>query len=48
MMIAKGKIQNIQVTVGAQNFAFIGGAVGIASGEILFKQFLTQFKIKLR
>ena len=34
MMIAKGKIQNIEVTVGAQNFAFIGGAVGIASGEI--------------
>ena len=34
MMIAKGKIQNIDVIVGAQNFSFIGGAVGIASGEI--------------
>ena len=37
MMIAKGKIQNIDVTVGAQNFKFIGGAVGIASGEIFIK-----------
>ena len=34
MMIAKGKIQNIDVIAGAQNFGFIGGAVGIASGEI--------------
>ena len=34
MMIAKGKIQNTDVIVGAQNFLFIGGAVGIASGEI--------------
>ncbi len=34
MMIAKGKIQNIDVIAGAQNFAFIGGAVGIASAEI--------------
>jgi len=34
MMIAKGKIQNIDVIVGAQNFFYIGGAVGIASGEI--------------
>ena len=37
MMIAKGKIQNTSVTVGAQNFSFIGGAVGIASGEIFIK-----------
>jgi len=37
MMIAKGKIQNIDVTVGAQNFSFIGGAVGIASGEIFIR-----------
>ena len=37
MMIAKGKIQNIDVTVGAQNFSFIGGAVGIASGEIFIQ-----------
>ena len=36
-MIAKGKIQNIDVTVGAQNFSFIGGAVGIASGEIFIQ-----------
>lgn len=34
MMIAKGKIQNIEVIAGAQNFSFIGGAVGIASAEI--------------
>ena len=37
MMIAKGKIQNVDVTVGAQNFNFIGGAVGIASGEIFIR-----------
>tara|TARA_B110000444_G_C18803892_1_gene578908 strand:- start:407 stop:1324 length:918 start_codon:yes stop_codon:yes gene_type:complete len=37
MMVAKGKIQNIDVTVGAQNFSFIGGAVGIASGEIFIR-----------
>ena len=37
MMVAKGKIQNIDVTVGAQNFNFIGGAVGIASGEIFIR-----------
>ena len=36
-MIAKGKIQNIDVTIGAQNFNFIGGAVGIASGEIFIR-----------
>jgi len=37
MMVAKGKVQNIDVTVGAQNFSFIGGAVGIASGEIFIR-----------
>ena len=37
MMIAKGKIKNIDVTVGAQNFNFIGGAVGIASGEVFIR-----------
>ncbi len=37
MMIAKGKVQGIDVTVGAQNFKFIGGAVGIASGEIFIQ-----------
>ena len=33
ILIAEGKINNIQVTVGAQNFDFIGGSVGAASGE---------------
>ena len=37
MMIAKGKLNGIDVTVGAQNFKFIGGAVGIASGEIFIR-----------
>ncbi len=31
--IAKGKIQNIEVVVGAQDFRFIGGSFGAASGE---------------
>ncbi len=31
--IAKGKIQDIEVTVGAQDFRFIGGSFGAASGE---------------
>ena len=33
ILIAEGKINNIKVTVGAQNFDFIGGSVGAASGE---------------
>jgi len=33
IMIASGKLKNINVTVGAQNFSFIGGSVGAASGE---------------
>jgi len=33
MMIASGKLKGINVTVGAQNFSFIGGSVGAASGE---------------
>ena len=33
ILIAEGKLSNIQVTVGAQNFDFIGGSVGAASGE---------------
>ena len=33
IMIASGKLKGINVTVGAQNFAFIGGSVGSASGE---------------
>lgn len=33
ILIAEGTINNIQVTVGAQNMAFIGGSVGAASGE---------------
>ena len=32
-MIASGKLKGINVTVGAQNFSFIGGSVGAASGE---------------
>ena len=31
--IASGKVENIQVTVGAQDFRFIGGSFGAASGE---------------
>ncbi|MDA9092151.1 acetyl-CoA carboxylase carboxyl transferase subunit beta [Pelagibacteraceae bacterium] len=31
--IAKGKVENIEVTVGAQDFRFIGGSFGAASGE---------------
>ena len=34
-MIAKGKINNIDVTVGAINFDFIGGSVGAAEGEAI-------------
>ena len=33
IMIASGKLKEINVTVGAQNFSFIGGSVGAASGE---------------
>ena len=33
ILIAKGKIKNINVTVGAQDFRFIGGSFGAASGE---------------
>ena len=33
ILIAKGKIKNIDVTVGAQDFRFIGGSFGAASGE---------------
>ena len=31
--IAKGKVKNIDVIVGAQDFSFIGGSFGAASGE---------------
>ena len=31
--IAKGKVDNINVTVGAQDFRFMGGSFGMASGE---------------
>ena len=31
--IATGKVKNIQITVGAQDFRFIGGSFGAASGE---------------
>jgi|TARA_Y100000817_G_scaffold119060_1_gene93349 acetyl-CoA carboxylase carboxyl transferase subunit beta len=33
ILIADGKLEGIRITVGAQNFNFIGGAVGAASGE---------------
>jgi len=33
VLIAKGKIQNNDVVVGAQDFRFIGGSFGAASGE---------------
>ncbi len=33
VLIAKGKIKNIGITVGAQDFRFIGGSFGAASGE---------------
>ena len=33
VLIAKGKVQNINVIVGAQDFRFIGGSFGAASGE---------------
>ena len=33
IMIATGKINGIEITCGAQNFSFIGGSFGAASGE---------------
>jgi len=33
IMFASGKLSGINITCGAQNFAFIGGSVGAASGE---------------
>ena len=33
IQIANGKLDGIEVTVGAQNFSFIGGSLGAASGE---------------
>ena len=33
VLIAKGKVQNIDVVVGAQDFRFIGGSFSAASGE---------------
>ncbi len=35
--IAAGKVENIQVTVGAQDFRFIGGSFGAASGEAFIR-----------
>ena len=35
VMIAKGKINNIEITAGAINFDFIGGSVGAAEGEAI-------------
>ena len=33
IVIAHGKLEGVNVTVGAQNFSFIGGSLGAASGE---------------
>ena len=33
VLIAKGKVQNIELVVGSQDFRFIGGSFGAASGE---------------
>ena len=33
IVIAHGKLEGINVTVGAQNFSFIGGSLGAAAGE---------------
>ena len=33
ILIATGKLKGIDVTVGAQNFSFIGGSLGAAAGE---------------
>ena len=33
LLIAKGKVQEIDVVAGAQDFRFIGGSFGAASGE---------------
>ncbi len=33
ILVAKGKVNNIDLTVGAQDFRFIGGSFGAASGE---------------
>jgi acetyl-CoA carboxylase carboxyl transferase subunit beta len=33
VLIATGKVNNIQITAGAQDFRFIGGSFGAASGE---------------
>ena len=35
VQIAKGRVNNIEVTVGAINFEFIGGSVGAAEGEAI-------------
>ena len=35
ILIAHGKLRDINVTVGAQNFSFIGGSLGAAAGEAL-------------
>ena len=35
VMIAKGQINGIQITVGSINFDFIGGSVGAAEGEAI-------------
>ena len=33
VLIARGKVQNIDLVAGSQDFRFIGGSFGAASGE---------------
>ena len=35
VLVAKGKVQNIDIIAGSQDFRFIGGSFGAASGEAL-------------
>jgi|ETNmetMinimDraft_33_1059910.scaffolds.fasta_scaffold06380_4 acetyl-CoA carboxylase carboxyl transferase subunit beta len=37
MMVATGKLKGINITVGAQNFNFIGGSLGTTCGEIFIQ-----------
>ena len=46
-MIARGKVDGIEITAGAINFDFIGGSVGAAEGEAIISVFNMQLTIKL-
>ena len=41
MMVATGKLKGINITVGAQNFSFIGGSVEFHLAKHSFKQYNT-------